>query len=376
MKQLLIWMPLLLASCTKEIISGKPADCTTADYTTHPKHQSYQQELQAFHANDDAPGTLLAIKKGSEPLWIGTMGKSNLETNADMQPCTPFRTGSITKAFTAVVIMKLQEQGKLKLEDKLADLLPETKNKIPRSEQITVRQLLNHSSGITDPKNDDPAYQLQLINDPASIANMTMAERLRRYVYGRPLRFAPGTATHYANSGYWLLGEIIGRLTRKSMQEVLHEMIFRPVGMSNTYYERRNNPQLSHGYNIIHGGVVDVTRWDAADGDADPGSGVISTAKDLVQFGFSLFKGGLVSQASLQAMQTISVTPDCGGDCPYGLGIESWNAGPLKGYGKNGFSVGVDANWIFYPEQDACLVFFKNMGNGSSKDFIERIVSY
>jgi D-alanyl-D-alanine carboxypeptidase len=376
MNLLYLLIPFMLVSCTKPIAQQDPSGCNAGNYSSHPKHQLYQQELEAFHNNDDAPGTLIAIKKANLLLWVGTMGKSRMESGTPMKACTPFRTGSITKVFTAVVVLKLVEQGKLQLEDKLAVLLPETKNKIPKAELITVRQLLNHTSGITDPKNDDPAYIAQITNDPESIGKMSMAERLRRFVYGRPLHFEPGTGSHYANSGYWLLGEIIEHIMHKPMQDVLVEMIFKPVGMVDSYYEKRNNPRLSYGYTYMHGNLVEVSRWDAADGDADPSSGVISTAEDLMKFGFALFTGNLLSARSMQEMLTISVTPDCGSNCAYALGIESWNAGVLKGFGKNGTSIGVDANLIFYPEQNTCLVLYKNCGNGSNKNFLERIVGY
>ena len=119
-------------------------------YLLHPQDSFYRKELIQYRDSNHLPGAIIAIKKPGQSLWIGASGKSNIDQQIDMQESTPFRIGSITKVFIAVVALKLQEQGKLKLEDKLTDHLPELKDKIPHSSQITIRMLLNHSSGIWD----------------------------------------------------------------------------------------------------------------------------------------------------------------------------------------------------------------------------------
>jgi len=117
-----------------------------------------------------------------------------------------------------------------------------------------------------------------------------------------------------------------------------------------------------------------VTIWDRADSDGDPSAGVISDARDLLLFGEALFTGHLVSDTSLALMKTTTSFPSCGGDCGYGLGIESWHTGQNSGFGKNGSSIGVDANLIYFPEQQKTIVIFSNFGGGNDKSIIDTLL--
>jgi D-alanyl-D-alanine carboxypeptidase len=335
----------------------------------------YKKELYRYKDSNGLPGAIIAIKKPYRPLWIGAAGKSNIEQKTNMHESTPFRIGSITKVFVAVVTLLLQEKGKLQLEDKLTDYLPELKNSIPHASQITIRMLLNHSSGIRDPKNDDSTYLLYITNFPGQVDSMTIDARLQTYVYGKPLFFIPGTQSRYSNTGYWLVGNIIEQITGRSMQEVLQAMIFQPLQMTNSYYEEKPNENVNHGYFVVGGNLTDVTPWDKADGDGDPSSGIISTAADLFKFSERLFSGKLITKKSLQEMLQNTKLSNCqDGECEYRLDIETWNQGRVKGYGKNGSSIGYEANWIYFPEKKTTVITFANKGGGTNKGFIARLL--
>lgn len=344
-------------------------------YLFHPQDSFYRKELIQYKDSNHLPGAIIAIKKPGQPLWIGAAGKSNIDQQIDIQESTPFRIGSITKVFIAVVALKLQEQGKLKLEDKLTDHLPELKDKIPHSSQITIRMLLNHSSGIWDPKNDDSSYLQYITNFPEQMDSMNVDARLQKYVYGKSLFFTPGTQSRYSNTGYWLVGKIIEKVTGKSIQQVLHAIIFQPLQMKSSYYEEKPNEKLAHGYFVVEGNLTDVTQWDKADGDGDPSSGIISTASDLFKFGEALFSGNLITKKSLQEMLQNTKFSNCpGGQCEYGLGIETWNQGGVKGYGKNGTSIGYEANWIYFPGKNTTVITFANKCGGTHKEFMDRVL--
>jgi D-alanyl-D-alanine carboxypeptidase len=117
----------------------------------------------------------------------------------------------------------------------LTDYLPDLKNSITHASQITIRMLLNHSSGIRDPKNDDSTYLHYITNFLGQVDSMTIDARLQNYVYGKPLFIIPGTQSRYSNTGYWLVGNIIEQITGRSMQEVLQSMIFQPLEMTHSY---------------------------------------------------------------------------------------------------------------------------------------------
>lgn len=114
--------------------------------------------------------------------------------------------------------------------------------------------------------------------------------------------------------------------------------------------------------------------WDRADSDGDPAAGLVSNAHDLLVFGEALFTGNLVSDSSLALMKETTSFPSCNGDCGYGLGIESWQTAEHSGYGKNGSSLGVDANLIFFPDQSTTIVIFSNYGGGNNKDVIDLLL--
>jgi D-alanyl-D-alanine carboxypeptidase len=155
-RKLITSLMILLAAtaCLEEIEINKPDAGEDIRYDQHPKNQLYLDALNKYKQDTYAPGSILLIDKPQEDLWIGAVGKSNLEFQTPARTNTLVRTGSVTKMFTAVVIMKLVEENQLTLDSKLGNLLPETSGNIPQSDQITVRHLLAHLSGIVDPPNE------------------------------------------------------------------------------------------------------------------------------------------------------------------------------------------------------------------------------
>ncbi|MDO1451500.1 serine hydrolase domain-containing protein [Rhodocytophaga aerolata] len=364
----------LCVSCEKKSIQQPPA-CGAIDYSNHPSHKYYSQMLSDFYLSNNLPGAIVAVLKEGDPLWIGVTGKASLTHDVNMNTCTPFRTGSISKVFIATVIMQLREQNLLDLDDTLSDLLPEVKGNIPAAEKITLRHLLNHSSGLGHPSDDDPAYQLQIINNPEGMANMSIEDKLKTYVYGKALKFEPGTGSYYSNAGYWIAGKIIEKITKMPIETALSNLLFTPYGLSDTYLEVRDQPTVARGYNYVSGKLTDLTQWDMADSRKDPAGGVVSCAADLCLFSQQLFTGKIISATSLEEMKQTTKFPSCpNGDCEYGLGIESWNTSTHKGYGKNGTLPGVDANFIYFPDKKTTIVIFTNYGGGSRKALIETIV--
>ncbi len=378
MKRIIIFLfGLSLAfACSNEIVVPIPDARENISYANHPKNIEYQKALDEYRNNTNSPGSILLVYKPTEDLWIGNSGKSNLEHNKSILTTSQFRTGSVTKMFTAVVILKLVEQGRLALEDKLSDLLPSVNGKIPQADKITIRHLLAHLSGITDPPNESLRYQADIINNPIAMYTMTLDETLETYVYGKDLNFTPGSTYSYSNTNYWLLGDIAEAITGKSLQTLMDELIFTPLQLANTYIEKRDDRNVTRGYADLYnnGVLLDVSVWDKAEGDGEADGGLISTAEDLYKFMNGLFGGKLVSASTLEEMKKIQL-PTCNTPyCEYGLGLEIWRTDAGTAYGHNGGLVGIEANVLFYENNGGISVLYKNNGNGSDKSWLDQIM--
>lgn len=377
MKRIIILFSLSIAfACSNEIVVPIPDAGENISYANHPKNIEYQKVLDDYRDNSNSPGSIMLVYKPTEDVWIGNSGKSNLEHNKSILTTSQFRTGSVTKMFTAVVILKLVEQGRLSLEDKLSDLLPSVNGKIPLAEKITVRHLLAHLSGIIDPPNESLRYQADIINNPIAMYTMTLDETLETYVYGKDLNFTPGSSYSYSNTNYWLLGTIAEAITGKSLQPLMDELIFNPLQLTNTYIEKRDDRNVTRGYADLYGNgvLLDVSLWDKAEGDGEADGGLISTAEDLFKFMDGLFGGKLVSASTLDEMKKIQL-PTCNTPyCEYGLGLEIWRTDAGTAYGHNGGLVGIEANVLYYENNGGISVLYKNNGNGSDKSWLDQIM--
>src|SRR5687768_14695514 len=186
-----------------------------------------QEVLALAHKYRQFNGAVLVAENG-KVVYRGAFGMANIEWGIPNTPDTKFRLGSITKQFTAMLTLQLVEQGKIKLDGKVSDYLPDYRKDI--GEKVTVHHLLTHTSGI-------PSYTGQ----PGFFANVSrnpykVSDFVKQYRSGN-LEFEPGTKYAYTNYGYFLLGAIIERVTGKSYEQALKEMIFDKVGMKDTGYD-------------------------------------------------------------------------------------------------------------------------------------------
>jgi CubicO group peptidase (beta-lactamase class C family) len=172
------------------------------------------------------PGLSLALIKSGRVVRAQGYGVASLELNTPAAPGTVYHLASLTKQFTAAAIMLLVQDDKVGLDDPIGRHLESTP---PGWRDVTVRQLLLHTSGIKD-------YLNEL---HGSTCNGTSPEEIVAYVGGLPLNFAPGSASFYSNTGYLVLGMIVQRASGKSYDEFLEERVFGPLGMKST---RRNDP--------------------------------------------------------------------------------------------------------------------------------------
>jgi CubicO group peptidase (beta-lactamase class C family) len=179
--------------------------------------QKIRDYLEARESRGEFSGTV-AVRLNGRELYRHSAGKADYELSALFTPKTKFRLASLTKSFTAVAVSLLLKQGALSLDDPLSKFLPE----FPNGDQITVRHLLMHKSGIG---------QADPVSDPGQ--KFTLREAIERFRLKTPY-FAPGTSDRYSNEGYILLAYIVEKASGKSYSEFLQSNIFDPLGLRDT----------------------------------------------------------------------------------------------------------------------------------------------
>ena len=263
------------------------------------------------------PAITVAVAKRGAIEYVQAYGVTDLTSQAAAQPGTIFEIGSITKQFTAALIMKLREQGKLHLEDTLSSYLPQ----YGFSSAITIRMLLNHTSGLADFTN------FSQLGD--WIKNGVSESTVLTAISQAGLQFAPGTQYQYSNSNFFVLGTIIEQLTNQSYPADLEQYIFQPLGLSSTYYELPPASLSAVGYTNNGSGLVPATLWNRS--AAFAAGALSSNVYDLVTWDNALTTGKVVSAASFQQMTTPNgFKLDSGGDS-YGLGlvVGNYNGRPI-----------------------------------------------
>jgi CubicO group peptidase (beta-lactamase class C family) len=175
-------------------------------------------------------------------------GMANMEWNIPVETDTKFRLGSITKQFTSMLILQLVQEGKIKLEGKLTDYLPDYRK--DTGDRITIHHLLNHTSGIPS-YTGLPNFFQEISRNPYSVSDF-----VKKFASG-DLEFEPGGKWNYNNSGYFLLGAIVERVTGKPYEQALKERILDPVGMKNTGYDHYDTilAKRAAGYEKRPGGL-------------------------------------------------------------------------------------------------------------------------
>jgi D-alanyl-D-alanine carboxypeptidase len=318
------------------------------------------QAVLALLRENPAPngtGVALLIRMPDGSSYRAAVGLANIEDNIPIKPEDPFRIGSLTKTFTAVLTLQLVDQGVLLLEDPLAKWLPpEVLALIPNHEQITIRHLLNHTSGIFNYV-ESPRYR-QIVRRDGTRA-WTALDTLQ-YVADRDPYFAVGTGWHYSNSNYNLLQLILERASGQPIARLLQTRIVDYLGLPNTRWETAETlgQGVIRGYMQRGGQVLDRTLYNDGIGLAGY-AGIISTADDLATFLTALFDGRLLSPAMLREMQRGVATTD-EDYIDYGLGVYLNNSAIGRRVGHTGRTAGFSAQMWYLPDQRVSVVIFAN----------------
>lgn len=280
--------------------------------------------MKRYHDYGQFNGSILVAENGKVVYKKG-FGMANMEWAIPNGTDTKFRIASITKQFTAALILQLAEEGKIKLDAKLIEYLADYRK--DTGEKVTVHQLLNHTSGIPDYTN--------IGSNPYSAADF-----VKKHVSGA-LEFEPGSKYKYNNGGYSILGAIIEKVTGKSYETVLQERIFKPLGMTNSGFER-HSPLLEKragGYEKTPAGYINAAYIDMSIPYA--AGSIYSTVEDLFKWDQSLYEDVILSAESKKLMFTPGLS-----NYGYGIRISEQSIGKTDrktkiiwhGGGINGFN--------------------------------------
>lgn len=326
-----------------------------------PLGTQLQAELEAAVASDETvfPGAVLFASRPGKGSHAVAAGVADIATNAPLAPDASFRAGSIAKPFVAVVVLQLVEEGKLSLDDTMTELLPEEiSRKFKDADRITLRMLLDHTSGIPEWLSD--AVIGQIAADPGKVWT---AWDFLDISAAKPPAFAPGEGWGYSNTDYNLLGLIIEQVAGDSWRKAVTARVIEPLGLASTALPEPGDTGMPgafmHGYGLLGGKVIDLTFIDPSMAGAAGGGALVTTAHDLATFLTALRTGELFKDPGTFAMMTDFVpTEGEGGRVGYGLGLERYVLpGGLELIGHSGGTAGYRSGAFYFPALDLTMTF-------------------
>jgi D-alanyl-D-alanine carboxypeptidase len=341
------------------LISGTLKSQTINEHYSKAKKLTETMERLVSHG---IPGAVMAVYS-EEGWWQGAAGFAKIETREAMNTNHLQYLQSISKTYMAVCILKLAEDGKINLDESIVKYLPSRLSRsVSNAAKITVRMLLNHTSGIPD-YNMQPAYITYLLQHPSY---RFKPEDYLKYIHQKPLDFEPGSKYAYRNTNFLLLALMADALTGDHAQ-FLHETIFKKLNLNQTFYPGDKNfpnyPNLVDSYWDRHSdGVVEnasvLQQNNVASLIGD--DGVITTPLEAVAFLRGLMEGKLISPESLTKMQLW--VNDKKGNPTYGLGLDYSIFVGHTGYGHSGGGIAAGCQLYYFPEKKIYAFLAINLG--------------
>lgn len=317
------------------------------------RSQSDEIELIIRNAMQKAnyPAASVVVNMGGKEIFNRAYGTADLENNVPATLNSVYAIGSITKSFTALAILQLVDNGKLALDDTVESILKAYQGP---GRQVTISQLLTHSSGIPNYLNEIPDVRGTFKRRAVT------REQMMAYFEGEPLRFEPGEQFNYSNSGYYLLGIIIEQVSGLSYYEYLQTHILQPFGLDSVFDGNDSElvPDRVRGYDYIDGQYLNASPWHYL-APFSAGS-LLATASDLAKYRRAVFQSDKISSTLRDLVKTTLKLKD-GTPSIYALGglIESEFNGRLK-YSHSGEIYGFFSNHSHYPNEDLTIIVLTN----------------
>lgn len=322
-----------------------------------------QQEMEAFVQAHLATGNFMGavlVARGDEVLFQGGYGKADLELDVPNTPESVFRLGSLTKQFTAAAILQLQEQGLLDINDTVDRYLPG----YPHGDEVTIHQLLNHTSGIPD---------YEFLESRMVYRNAVSLDALMAKFSDLPFDYTPGSQFKYSSSGYVILTAIIEKVSGQSYADYLAEHIFQPLGMEATRYDNADTvlPGRASGYTWDGDAYHNAEFFDMS--NAAGAGGLVSTVGDMYKWDHALYTDAVLSAAAREAYFAPSVRMEEGMSSAYGWQIMDTPEHTLAVHGGeiNGFLTFV----IRDPTTQLYVIVLSNVENQAAVDVAQGLAA-
>lgn len=334
-----LWVVWGLAAC----LFARPAAADDAR-----RDAAFDAYLQAATRHDHFSGTVLVARDGV-PVFRRSYGMANYELDVPNSARTVYRIASLTKQFTALAVMQLQEQGRLKVDDPICQYL----DQCPAAwKPVTLRHLLTHTSGIEN------YSSLPEWDEVLALRSYKRSELVALF-RDLPLRFTPGEQFKYSNSGYVLLGMAIERASGKSYGDYLREKIFTPLGMAHSVYDdsRALLPNRASGYYSLGTRFINAPYMSPTVSYA--AGGIWSTVDDLLRWDQALYSERLLSRKSLDEM----FTPAKKG---YGYGVQIGEKLGRRSIEHSGSENGFSTYLLRFPAERATVIVLSNSDRASA----------
>lgn len=327
------------------------SNCTIADT------RNLESFVRSEMASRGIPGVQVAVVSKGRVVFEGSFGKASVESEWPVTKSTRFTINSMTKAFTGVALMQLVQDGKVKLEDTLDHYF----SGLPTAwQKITIRQIASHTSGLPD-----------LLDSSSQLSKRASTDEVLNFVYGKPMQFEPGSQAAYNQTGYFLIGLLIQKLTGQAFQENFRIRQFRAAALESILFADAEDlvPNRAESYRLEETQLRRV--WELFPTNMRTAAGICSTASDLAKWVVAMDRGALLNEESKRQMWTS--TPTTSGSFGWGIG---W---PMIDRPKHrtATSLGGGRNAIFkYLDDDLTVILLSNLMAGIPEDFVDGIAGF
>ncbi|HUH26255.1 MAG TPA: serine hydrolase domain-containing protein [Flavobacterium sp.] len=309
--------------------------------------------FSALETHDKFMGSV-AVSQNGKLIYAKAIGFADVEHNLKADEFTKYRIGSITKTFTSVLILKAVEEHKITLDQTIASFFPNVKN----AEKITIKQLLNHKSGI--PNFTDDAEYMSYHTQPKTEKEMVAL------IAKAGSDFEPNSKSQYSNSNYVLLTYILEKTYKNSYADLVQKYIAKPLGLENTYFGHQINTAKKEAKSYRFIGTWQVE--DETNTSIPLGAGgIVSTPTDLVKFSDALFQGKILKKESLELMKTI--------EGAYGLGLFTIPFDNKIGFAHTGGIDGFTSIFSYFDDGKISYALTSNGTNYNNNDISLTVLS-
>jgi D-alanyl-D-alanine carboxypeptidase len=322
-----------------------------------------QSRLDILRERYAIPGISVAIVMPDGSSWRGVSGLADVEAKRPVTPSTGFAIASVSKTFTSALILSLAEEGRINLDAPVRVYLPKLKKV---GAKVTVRQLLNHTSGLRD-YFFHASIDHALLSDPDRRWNATEALRYVGKAY-----FKPGTGWHYSNTNYLVLGLLAEAVGHRPLGAQIRARFLKPLALDGTWYQptEKAHVDIAHGYRFASA-ARDATAIDLTEGSsmtpfpsvvtaAGGAGGFASDAIDLARWVRAIYGGGMLSPATVSRMTNVTASTAYKARVPYGLGVQVIDLDGRRSFGHSGRLLGFRSAVRYLPDGGVSIAILTN----------------